>query len=842
MSMVDLNELWRWAEDELESLWDQEKAIVTSLPEKHRHVLFSRLSLVYLRYIVVARQLDVCYSSMLHVQKRRDISAIMRAVLGRVVELKNELAILDFNETPFIGAALAQLKMSPEQTDPPLTLFVNGDRDGNASVRSASETERKQLVQRVLLKLERNPRRQLSADSASMTWDEAVALIQIHERARQGRLRFNLMKQIRQQKMATGRGLHKLKPAMNTYTAAIKIQNAWRSFLALKRVRQMRHQEMVFLGMVPKNYKENAEITRAKELEAMRTLKQTELEAQYQIELATLRDRQRDKDGAAIRESFLEQIRRWYIDHREHSGKFPDLPAEDEGGSKLIYNMADRPVETPVPVVVKKKVTAPPMAKTSSSMKRAEEDRPKGVDMAPSQWLEKIVHENQKYYDVWRDRAETGGVGWDMELLRAQVSEELNDEMRLEADIQARRELERLKSAYDRDRGRKSKGKRKTARKAAKKSKRGRKEKDLTPDRTLESLVEELVQVGIIRSYPKADIRDFLGSVAVVDPLSRKWKRDTFPGLGDIRSALIEYCILTLGSEEIRKRTPLTRSVLLAGPHGSGKSFLMHAMCNHIGATLFDISNSSLMGRYPGKAGMTMLIHLITKVSRLLQPSVIVIEDVDRLFMKKSVRMERWDMRRMRKELPKILRAIGPEDRVLLVGTSSTPWECDQRNLSQVFQRMIGIPPPDYGTRFTLWDHFIRQATRSSQYTTTPAELTNLARISDSYTPGSIARSVSEILSERRKQLLPRQALRADEFVSALARCEPVYKEDEENLRLWYAKTPCRRKRHRNAETEEEEFLAGNGSVKEKKKKKKKKKKGSKKMGVKSTKAKKKSK
>lgn len=155
----------------------------------------------------------------------------------------------------------------------------------------------------------------------------------------------------------------------------------------------------------------------------------------------------------------------------------------------------------------------------------------------------------------------------------------------------------------------------------------------------------------------------------------------------------------------------------------------------------------------------------LNKLSRLLQPSVIVIEDVDRLFMKKSVRMERWDMRRMRKELPKILRAIGPEDRVLLVGTSSTPWECDQRvnlmrfksifafrhfifffkNLSQVFQRMIGIPPPDYGTRFTLWDHFIRQATRSSQYTTTPAELTNLARISDSYTPGSIARSVSEV-------------------------------------------------------------------------------------------------
>jgi ATP-dependent 26S proteasome regulatory subunit len=73
---------------------------------------------------------------------------------------------------------------------------------------------------------------------------------------------------------------------------------------------------------------------------------------------------------------------------------------------------------------------------------------------------------------------------------------------------------------------------------------------------------------------------------------------------------------------------------LLAGPHGSGKSFLMHAICNHIGATLFDISNSSLMGRYPGKAGMTMLIHLITKVYSMPQ-HICQQQPADFLFSKK---------------------------------------------------------------------------------------------------------------------------------------------------------------------------------------------------------------
>ena len=72
-------------------LWEQEKAISTSPPEKNRCVLFSKLALIYLRYIVVARQLDLCYRSLLHVQKRKDISLLIRAILGRIVELKVKL-------------------------------------------------------------------------------------------------------------------------------------------------------------------------------------------------------------------------------------------------------------------------------------------------------------------------------------------------------------------------------------------------------------------------------------------------------------------------------------------------------------------------------------------------------------------------------------------------------------------------------------------------------------------------------------------------------------------------------------------------------------------------------
>lgn len=90
------------------------------------------------------------------------------------------------------------------------------------------------------------------------------------------------------------------------------------------------------------------------------------------------------------------------------------------------------------------------------------------------------------------------------------------------------------------------------------------------------------------------------------------------PAIGDIRQIIAEYCILPIGSDYIRQLSPLVRSVLIAGPHGSGKKMLVNAICTELGATLFDITPSNIAGKYPGKSGLVMLLHLISKVCLLL--------------------------------------------------------------------------------------------------------------------------------------------------------------------------------------------------------------------------------
>lgn len=77
-----------------------------------------------------------------------------------------------------------------------------------------------------------------------------------------------------------------------------------------------------------------------------------------------------------------------------------------------------------------------------------------------------------------------------------------------------------------------------------------------------------------------------------------------------------EYCILPLGSKVIRSGSPLIKSVLLVGPKGSGKRLLVNAVCTELGATVFDLTPANIVGKYPGKLGLIMLIHLVNKVSR----------------------------------------------------------------------------------------------------------------------------------------------------------------------------------------------------------------------------------
>lgn len=56
--------------------------------------------------------------------------------------------------------------------------------------------------------------------------------------------------------------------------------------------------------------------------------------------------------------------------------------------------------------------------------------------------------------------------------------------------------------------------------------------------------------------------------------------------------------------------------------------------------------------------------------------------------------------KRLKKNLPKILKSLKAEDRVLIVGTTTRPFDADLRPFCKVYKKIILIPRPDYASRF----------------------------------------------------------------------------------------------------------------------------------------------
>lgn len=81
---------------------------------------------------------------------------------------------------------------------------------------------------------------------------------------------------------------------------------------------------------------------------------------------------------------------------------------------------------------------------------------------------------------------------------------------------------------------------------------------------------------------------------------------------------------LFTGSQTVHEKAPLVKALLLAGPAGVGKKMLVDAICTETGANLFNLSASNIAGKYPGKSGLQMMLHMVLKVPFCVLPCKVV--------------------------------------------------------------------------------------------------------------------------------------------------------------------------------------------------------------------------
>ncbi|XP_077006046.1 IQ and AAA domain-containing protein 1-like isoform X1 [Tamandua tetradactyla] len=798
MSEGAYQRLWDASHVTLQELLDKEQPLLEPVPERERQSFQYKLSSLYLYYLGLLRRLDKVYDQMVQPQKRRLLRRLLDGVAGRVLELKDELVRADLCECHCLDKALQELKLTPADLEVPIPKYFLLEQ-------SITLKERQLVLMEILARIEPMS---IEESSPELSRTEAIILVQRAERARQGRLRAKFMQQIRKEEERDQKIREEGRCSFSQNQAAVNIQKMWRGCLQRKRTQQDRRLEMEFIGMLPSpnEVEHPGVISQACLVEDIRRLRQTEKEEEFQLALSRAHTSLIETEGPDIKEKMKEQIRQWFIECHSLTGRFPDYPDEAMGGSYLIF--ADKTpeqvrMELELQVQESKKKDQEKNKESENEIKekkkkkKGKEDKTKKgetdtmLKMMPSKFIPVINAGHEEYIKVWRNRHESAHPSqtFDLETLREENRKQVEVEIRIQVDELMRQELKNLRLAVDREEGRPLKApKKKSGKKMGKK-----KEKDLTPNRTLDSLFEELVICGLLKKNETVALKDYVGDYLYLGSILNLANKLPMPSLFDIRQNMALYGVLRLGSPDIHSMAPLIRSILLVGPSGIGKKMLVKAVCTETGANLFDLSPSNLQDKYPGKTGVQMMVHMVFKVARLLQPSVIWIGNAEKNFYKKVPKEERaMDPKRIKKDLIKALRQLGPGDRVMLIGTTARPQLAEMNGLCRTYERILLLPRPDYASRYVLWKHMIE--TQGVQVTKS-LDISALAKVSDGYTPGCILQATQSVLTERRLLQLPKRPLVASEFLGHLAKLEPVYKEEEESLKDWYFRTPMGKKR-----------------------------------------------
>ncbi|XP_027396071.1 IQ and AAA domain-containing protein 1-like [Bos indicus x Bos taurus] len=819
MSEAAYQRLWDSSHLILEELLDQEPLLGEAVSESERQPFQYRLSSLYLHYLGLLRRFDTLYDQMVQPQKRRLLRRLLDSVACRVLELKDDLVRADLCETHCLDQVLQDLKLTPADLEVPIPRYFELER-------SSILKEREHMLVELLSRL----KPEISEGSFPiLSRTEAIILLQKAERARQGRLRATFMREIRKEEERDRKIREEGRFKFSQDEAAVTIQKVWKGYLQRKRTQQDRRTEMEFIGMLPSASPVEPMGARSQaSLGAdVRRLRQTEKEEEFQLAVVKAHDHLREVEGPDMKEKMKEQIRQWFIECHALTGRFPDYPDESLGGSSLIF--ADKtPEQVRMELEVQVQENKKKEQEKSKGKEKEEEEKQKKkgektkkgeadtmLRALPSKSVPAINAGHKEYTNLWKNRFDSlfPSQSFDSETLKIEERKDVEQEIRIQVDDLMRQELKNLRLAVDREETRPVKPPKK---KAGKKPGKKKKEKDLTPDRPMDSLFEELVVLGLLKKSETVPLKDYIGDCLYLGSALNLANKLPMPSLADIRQNMALYGILRLGSPDIHSMAPLIRSILLVGPSGMGKKMLVKAVCTETGANLFDLSPENLQGKYPGKTGVQMLVHVVFKVARYLQPSVIWIGNAEKTFYKRVPKEEEeMDPKRIKKDLTKALRLLSPGDRVMLIGTTDRPQVAEMKGLCRTYERILLLPRPDYASRYVLWRHMIEaQGAQGTQH----LDISALAKVSDGYTAGCILQAIQAVLTERRLLQLSKRPLLTSEFLGPLAKLDPVYREEEESLKDWYFKTPLGKKRMKllkDQDAAEEAKLA-----KEKKKKK----------------------
>ncbi|CAF2358990.1 unnamed protein product [Rotaria sp. Silwood2] len=517
---------------------------------------------LFIKYNDIMKKLDEIYQTLIHPQKRLIIRILLDGIVGRLIELKQEMIKFDCCEyTYFEDLALDQNKTLDD-------LCIEIPRYF-AEDRFKSIEQRNHTIRMILDRLEQS-KNDLSMKSS---FDSLLTLkiyhtnviplatvlhvLQAHERARQGRVHAYFMRQMKNEL--------KTKEMMsfndnNLEDSCLIIQTVWRQKYAEKLFDRKKTENAKLLGMILPRRKLPSENSIAS-----RDKKRRDLQLQHHQEFDEasnyIKQKIRQFEETEVKSRIEHVLIQWLLESRQLYGQFPIYPSDDLNGSATLFKEM-----------------------TIAEVQEFVNKKPTMNELESSKFIPVINDQMNIYKELFYERDESYNKEQHYDTLLAidNFRPEVENEIRNDIDNILHNELVYLKLAIDNAEDKQTK----KSKKKKKRKNRNKKIKDIVANRTNDSIFEELVETGIILPTKSVYQQDFIGDYQYLTETMRYNEKEPMPSLLD--------CQQLTGSQNVHLNIPLRKAVLLSGPRGSGKELLVHIACNELGGLLLDLSPANI--------------------------------------------------------------------------------------------------------------------------------------------------------------------------------------------------------------------------------------------------------
>jgi transitional endoplasmic reticulum ATPase len=298
---------------------------------------------------------------------------------------------------------------------------------------------------------------------------------------------------------------------------------------------------------------------------------------------------------------------------------------------------------------------------------------------------------------------------------------------------------------------------------------------------TISSLKEDEPIPKDILEKLKVKKEDFDYALRMVQPSAMrevlieipKVKWDEVGGLEDVKQALMEavqwplenpQCFKTLGI-----RPP--RGVLLYGPPGCGKTYVVKALANEAGVNFVAVKGPELLSKWVGESEQH--VRDVFRRAKQVAPSIILFDEIDALAPRRGTSSGTRVMEQVVSQLLTEMSGIEDMEGVSVIATTNRPDILDPALLRPGrFDRLIYVPAPDEKTRLEIFKIHTKNMPLKG------VKLEKLANLTEGYSGADI-----EALSREAALFALRENQKAKEvtmkhFEQALKKIKPSITDD----------------------------------------------------------------